>query len=296
MLTYNREKLMPLMAQSVLAQDFSDFEFIIIDNGSTDKSGDLAEEFAEKDRRVRVIHTARGNIGSGRNAGLDAATGQYIAFVDDDDTLTPDYLSFHKALIDKYDADISICGTTDRANDKLLVMPPEEALVTLFERKLYNVGVPAKVFKSDLFSDKFFSEIDKTDDIGLIPEIISRANKILYHGLPKYVYNRHTTNSSAWITDHSLLTPEILNEYLQVYTERTDYLCRKFPEKAAAWNYYKWSFMISMVEKITRLNLNKCKAEREKYLSELQKNKDDFLNSALITDFEKKWIGVYLTQ
>jgi glycosyltransferase involved in cell wall biosynthesis len=291
MLTYNREKLMPLMAESVLAQDFEDFEFIIIDNGSTDKSGDLAEDFAEKDHRVRVIHTPRGNIGSGRNAGIDAANGQYIAFVDDDDTLTNDYLSFHKNLIDSYGADISICGTSDRTYDELKIMTAEEALITLFERKYYIVGAPAKAIKADLFSGKLFSETHSADDIKLVPEIISSAKTVAYCGLPKYIYNRQADGNSAWATNHALITPEILREYLKVYTERTIYLCNKFPDNALRWKYFRWSFMISMVDKIKIHNLKKCEPERAEMIAELREIKDEFLNTAFIKKNEVKLIN-----
>ena len=82
------------MIESVLSQTLCDFEYIIVDNGSTDKSGIIADEYASKDNRIKVIHKARGNIGSGRNAGVNASTGDYLAFVDDDDYLEPEYLEY----------------------------------------------------------------------------------------------------------------------------------------------------------------------------------------------------------
>ena len=92
MLTYNRENLVGRAIESILKQTFGDFEFIIVNNGSTDRSGQIADQYAAKDARIRVIHRERGNIGSGRNTGLNAAQGEYIAFIDDDDTCAPDFL------------------------------------------------------------------------------------------------------------------------------------------------------------------------------------------------------------
>ena len=92
MLTYNREALVARAIECVLGQTFTDFEFIIVDNGSTDQSGAIADQYAAKDKRIHVIHKECGNIGSGRNAGLDAADGEYIAFIDDDDWCEPDFL------------------------------------------------------------------------------------------------------------------------------------------------------------------------------------------------------------
>ena len=85
MLTYNREHLVSRAIESILAQTYRDFEFLIVDNGSTDKSGAIADAYAAGDPRTRVIHRERGNIGAGRNTGLNAARGEYIAFIDDDD-------------------------------------------------------------------------------------------------------------------------------------------------------------------------------------------------------------------
>ena len=122
MLTYNREKLVGRAIECILAQTYRDFEFIIVDNGSSDRSGAVADEYAAKDSRIRVIHRERGNIGSGRNAGLDAAKGEYIAFIDDDDTCTPDFLQFLYDLAFENNADISICGATDKVFDEKKLM------------------------------------------------------------------------------------------------------------------------------------------------------------------------------
>ena len=110
MLTYNREELVGRAIESILAQTYRDFEFIIVDNGSSDRSGAIADEYAAKDARIRVIHRERGNIGSGRNTGLDAAQGEHIAFIDDDDWTEPDFLEFLHSLMVEYNADVSICG------------------------------------------------------------------------------------------------------------------------------------------------------------------------------------------
>ena len=112
MLTYNREQLVGRAIECILAQTFRDFEFIIVDNGSTDRSGQIADEYAAKDSRIRVIHRERGSIGAGRNTGLDAAKGEYIAFIDDDDVPDSDFLEFLFNLAEENRADIAICGAT----------------------------------------------------------------------------------------------------------------------------------------------------------------------------------------
>jgi glycosyltransferase involved in cell wall biosynthesis len=294
MLTYNREKLVSRAVTSILSQTFDDFEFIIVDNGSADRSGFIADEYAAKDNRIRVIHRERGNIGSGRNAGLDASRGEYIAFVDDDDWAEPDYLEFLYGLAKKNDAEFVICGAADKAFDEYCVMTPEEAVIELLWRRRYNVAFPAKLIARRLFDCNRFPDTGKFDDIALMPKIMAGANKVVYHGLPKYTFDRHEGNNSSWTTNHKLITPDILDEYLAVYRERTKWLCEVFPNSASAWRYFEWSFMISMVDKVTQLELRECAKQLKVMTAELREQRDAFYDSGLILDFEKEWVGKYI--
>lgn len=82
---YNVEKYLDRCMQSLLNQTLSDIEIIMVDDGSPDRCPQMCDEYAAKDRRVRVIHKENGGLGLARNTGLDAATGEYVAFVDSDD-------------------------------------------------------------------------------------------------------------------------------------------------------------------------------------------------------------------
>jgi glycosyltransferase involved in cell wall biosynthesis len=294
MLTYNRETLVSRMIKSVLSQTFCDFEFIIVNNGSTDRSGIIADEYAQKDSRIRVIHRERGNIGSGRNAGLDAATGDYIAFVDDDDYCEKDYLQFLYDLAIVNKADVAICGATWAKIDDKRIMTPEEAVLLLLQRKNYNVAFPTKLFRRGMFEKHRFLETGKYDDIYLMPKILSEANKVAYHGLSKYHFDRHDNNNSAWTQNHKLLDAETLQEYLDVYSERTVWLTERFPDSADKWRYFNWSFMISMVEKIKRLGLEGCERQLENMTRTLSIHREEFLACGLALDFERDWMNVYI--
>jgi len=89
---YNVERYLPTMVDSVLAQSYREFEFIMVDDGSTDGSGALCDDYAARDDRIRVIHKENGGVSTARNAGIDAATGEYLYFVDADDYLYPEAL------------------------------------------------------------------------------------------------------------------------------------------------------------------------------------------------------------
>ena len=87
---YNVEKYLEKCVRSILAQTFTDFELILVDDGSPDSSGAMCDQFAEQDQRVKVIHKENGGLSDARNAGIEIATGEYLGFVDSDDYIADD--------------------------------------------------------------------------------------------------------------------------------------------------------------------------------------------------------------
>lgn len=100
---YNAQKVLSEAIESVLNQSYRNFELLLIDDGSTDASPSICDSFASKDHRVRVIHKKNGGVSSARNCGLDAAKGEFISFVDNDDLLYPDFLGTMVNSIGTYD-------------------------------------------------------------------------------------------------------------------------------------------------------------------------------------------------
>ena len=110
---YNAEKYLEKCLDSIINQTFRDYETILIDDGSTDRSGIICDEYAVKDARFKVIHQKNSGVSSARNTGLDIAQGKYLGFIDADDWVDP---NMYKAMISKtktnYKADIVICGAS----------------------------------------------------------------------------------------------------------------------------------------------------------------------------------------
>ena len=303
MLTYNREAFIERAIKSILCQTMTDFEYIIIDNGSTDKSGDIAEEYARSDSRIRVEHILKSNIGTGRNTGLDIATGEYVAFIDDDDIAEPDMLEFLYNLAMEYDADISLCGSNKEVEgtvyencvfDERMCMTPEDAVITLLKRKKYNAAMPSKLFRRNLFRDIRFKTDGKYDDIGVVYKFFAEANRVAAHGIPKYCFFRHSGNNSAFTTNDYLLTPEQLDEYFDAFRERTGYLSVKLPAIADYAQYSEWSYMISMCNKIKKNNLMSCKKQLDFIERELTLHYDEFYESPYIEEFEREYMRKYI--
>ena len=303
MLTYNRENMVGRAIESILNQTHRDFEFIIVDNGSDDRSGEIADTYAAGDDRIKVIHIPKSNIGTGRNTGLDAATGEYITFIDDDDTAEPDMLEFLYGLAKEQDADISLSGSMKEVNgeflpncmfDEKLVMTPEEAVITLLKRKKYNAAMPSKLMRRELFDKIRFCTEGKYDDITVVYKYFAEAKKVVAYGLPKYCFWRHSGNNSAFTTNDLLLTPEQLDEYFEAFRERTEYLSEKLPDIADYAQYSEWSYMISMCNKIEKNHLQQCSKQLAFVKKELTAHYEEFYNSPYIEEFEKEFMRKYI--
>lgn len=106
---YKVEKYLSECVDSILNQTYENFEIILIDDGSPDNSGKICDEYASKDNRIKVIHKENGGLPSARNAGLNVASGEYVAFVDSDDAIENNYLEeLYKSIIEEK-SDVSFC-------------------------------------------------------------------------------------------------------------------------------------------------------------------------------------------
>lgn len=106
---YNVEKYLRECVDSVLSQTYSNLEILLIDDGSTDSSGEICDEYATRDGQIRVIHQKNGGLSAARNAGLDAASGQYICFIDSDDFVAPHFLEVLYRALQEEKAQVSAC-------------------------------------------------------------------------------------------------------------------------------------------------------------------------------------------
>ncbi|MDE7242727.1 MAG: glycosyltransferase [Oscillospiraceae bacterium] len=303
MLTYNREQYAARAIKSVLCQTFPDFEFIIVDNGSTDGSRAVAQAYERIDSRVRVVSIPKSTIGAGRNCGVRLSTGRFITFLDDDDWIEPDMLEYLLTLAAAYDAEISLCGSYKVVDgqtfpncvfEEELVMDAAEAVVTLLKRKKYNSGMPSKLFSRRLLEKIPFLENSRYDDISVIYKHFANASRVAGKGDPKYYCYRHPGNNSAFTTNDALLTPEQLDEYFAVFRERTAYLSALLPEIGGYAQYSEWSYQISMCNKIISNHLENCRDQLAYVIAELTRHQEAFYHSPYIEEFERDYMRRYI--
>jgi glycosyltransferase involved in cell wall biosynthesis len=185
---YNVEGYLPKCIDSILAQTFTDFELIIVDDGSTDSCGAICDEYANKDNRIKVIHKKNGGLSSARNAGIDIAKGDFFIFVDSDDYVHPEMCSLLFENLLKYNADIVACGCYIVKNDKIIkeIKASDEGAVTLdsisaISRLFKGELLPAwgKIYKRECFLNlRFpFGKID--EDFAVMYKLFYNCKKIV---------------------------------------------------------------------------------------------------------------------
>ena len=152
MVTRNREDFVVNMIEDILAQTYTNFEYIIVDNHSEDQSGKLIKEYAKKDNRIKVVSLEKeSHVGEARNKGLAIAQGEFITFVDDDDRVEKDFLEFLMKLIRSNDVDFVMCGATETRGGKIepqcmfegeYELNAQKAIVELLKREHIRAGLP----------------------------------------------------------------------------------------------------------------------------------------------------------
>ena len=198
---YKVEEYLDRCVQSVLAQSYGDIEIILVDDGSPDGCGALCDAYAAEDPRVRAVHKANGGLSSARNAGLDIARGDYIAFVDGDDYIAPDMLERLLAALEGAGADVALCDVrcVDEAGAPVRELPPFEAGVfapeEIYRRMTFDewawryVTAWNRLYKRGLFDGLRFREGKVHEDEFLAHRLYERCGKIaaVAEGLYFYV-------------------------------------------------------------------------------------------------------------
>ena len=200
---YNVRPYLREALDSVINQTYTNLEIIVIDDGSTDGSGKICDQYQKKDKRIRVIHQENRGLSAARNAGLDVMNGQYVAFLDSDDAFMQNAIDVMLKKIVKLKADIAVCGYyicktnskmhTEKCVDVFRVdndiITSKEALNRLFS---YNLGFAAwnKLYNSILFKGVRFPNGCVYEDHILMPFLIKGTNRIATIDQPLVLYRK----------------------------------------------------------------------------------------------------------
>lgn len=189
---YNTERWLPECLDSLLAQKEEDWEGILVDDGSVDSSAAICRRYCEADTRFRLVCQENGGPSSARNTGLDNAQGDYIAFIDSDDTILPDYLSTLLKNIETHNAEIASVGTcelTAETGKPQSVLTGGEAVERmLYQTSSLTTSPYGKLFRKELWDGMRFRPGIIYEDLDIIYRIILKARKVSVDSKSLYIY------------------------------------------------------------------------------------------------------------
>lgn len=199
---YNVEQYARRCLDSILKQDYQNLEIILIDDGSPDACGAIIDEYAAHDQRIKAFHTKNRGLSEARNLGTSKATGEFIAYIDSDDYITPDYISFLYKLLKKYDADISICDK--EYEPKAPVVVEQDPEVNLYDRKqalramclgdMTMLTAWGKLIRGNIARAVKYPSGKAYEDINTIYKYYFKAQKVVVSNEKKYFY-QYNVNS-----------------------------------------------------------------------------------------------------
>lgn len=239
---YNVENYLKDCIESILKQSYTNFEMWLIDDGSTDNSSYICEEYAKQDERIKVIHKTNGGLSSARNIGLDNAQGEYVAFIDSDDSINNEFLKELYNLCENENCDIAQCDFLYTAENSIKLKEQNTALIKFMtgEEAVMKccdplIGVKFNVAWNKLYKRKLFCGVRYPD--GKIHEdefttykLFNRANRVAV--IDKYLYWYLQRNDS--IMGRKFDERRLVR--LEAYKERLNFL----KEKKLDDIYYKF--------------------------------------------------------
>lgn len=234
---YNVEKYLPKCVESIIAQKYTNLEILLVDDGSPDNSGVIADEYAKKDDRIHVIHKKNGGLSDARNAGIDVALGDYLVFVDSDDYIHPEMISRMMDVIKNTSSDMAVCAvksvkedeeiSEESKNDEVTVIDDMDKRTEYFFEKHC---VEFNVAWNKLYPARFFREVRYPfgkihEDEFTTWKILEMAERVVYIGEPLYYYvQRGTSIMGEKFNEKRFMRLEAYDERMDKYLREDNFI------------------------------------------------------------------------
>lgn len=237
---YNIEDYLPKCLESIINQTYPDLQIILVDDGATDSSGEICDQFAQRDERIQVIHQTNGGVVSARKSGLKIAVGRYTGFVDGDDYIEPTFYEHLIKDLKDFSADFVHSGFIQDGNSSRLVCAPScRRIITDSENKIEliknhvvlagqenDIWAPAlwvKLFKTDFIKECFLCISDNQtygEDLLAFCRCILKSKKfILKPGAEYHYLIRNNSISHKWPVNRFWLESNLYNELCNIWRE-----------------------------------------------------------------------------
>lgn len=265
---YNTEKYVDKCINSIACQTYKNLEIILVDDGSTDSSPAICDEWARRDNRIKVIHKENGGQSSARNRGLDIASGEYIGFVDSDDYIMSDMFQTLYDLLHEYDADMSMIGAAPSTEIEVLEgRKILEKMIVPYRQKHHslNFGVVFnRLYKAYIFNELRFIEGIIHEDMAA-HRILGLCRRAVFFYSTKSFYHYTANRSDSTMTKIAQLS---LNQYntepletiptfygiKRAYDDRYEYLMSMKMNDLAKISYLRFSVYHIHVHILRKVN------------------------------------------
>jgi len=298
---YNVEKYVERCLDSVINQTYKNLEIILIDDGSTDNSGKICDEYVKKDNRIIVVHKENGGVSSARNIGIELANGDYIGFVDSDDYIEKEmYENLFNNLI-KYNVDISMCNYYIEKNSKktfhkhdikdILLINNKAEFFELLNSNYYKGFLWNKLFKAEVIKKfKLKNDIHVCEDLLLVSQIADFSNSFCFDN--KCLYNYVMRENSAIFGKINEKTFSVLDAYKQIIN-----IVSGYNEQLAInyeLEYFKWKNDLIKGYKFEDITKKKnLEEENKKLYRKLIKSGNIKINKKIKITIRYKFYNIY---
>lgn len=243
---YNVKKYLPKCLDSIVNQTYKNLEIILVDDGSIDNSGDICDEYAKQDIRVKVIHKENGGLSDARNKGLDIAKGEYIGFVDSDDYIDEDMYEYLYNFAVENNLEVAMCASCNVYQNKIIYPKNFESIILDKKEKIIEnifinpfggaaVSVCSKLFKYDVIKNIRFDVGKTSEDVYFLLKWIANTNKFGRCDKVKYYYVQRGES----ITHQKFYNDKIL-DVVDGYKKNYKIISQKYPEATKAAEVRLW--------------------------------------------------------
>lgn len=271
---YNVQTYLRQCLESLLEQTYRNLEILVVDDGSTDNSGVICDEYAEKDPRIKVLHKKNGGAASAKNAGLRIATGEFLTFADSDDYVERDAYEYMVKKLRAAHADVIQCSFREiyvKSFNDCVMLERECEFNNIEYLRRYTVDWTCgllwdKMYRRKLFDDIFFEEGHIVDDEFFTYQGIMNAKKIIH--TPKVIYNYRKRKSS--VTAMPIYRERTIMDKLDYLIQRRKKIVAAFPElkQDIEGHYLNMLIMLSTDPFVSVEVLNRIKKLLNEYFCE----------------------------
>ena len=289
---YNVEAYLERCVESILQQTYAHFELILINDGSTDSSGQICDHLASQYENIKVYHIENAGVSNARNMGIQLATGSWVTFIDSDDFVTQDYLATLAGAVEGLNVGFVIAPLHHIKNGIVTDLPPhsgktelwstEETMKELLMTTRTSFFPVAKLFKRDLLAyEKFNTNYHLAEDALFLTELLLKTRcSSVFIDKPVYYYDHREGSATTSVNQHVFDT-------IEVYKHIIAKVSQAFPDlKPELKNRERWSY-ITVYDKIIFTSSEQYQKEKAELRSWIVQHRHEIWKDAYFTTFRK---------